>query len=287
MYHVTLRGNHREMLFAGPEDRRALDDIVAQVIQTRGARVHGFCWMTNHLHAIVQVTTEALGTIMQPIAMRYARYRHKLLRVTGHLFEKRHGAELIDDGDYFLTVLRYIHLNPVTAGIVDDACNYPWTSHRAYQGSEHIPWLTTVFGLSLFSSDAAKAREAYQRFMSCNEDELTATPDSGVIDRRRPEQPSEPCPLLFPPIHKSPARSARPRSSLTLPQLAAQLCTTHSITPALLCAASRERSLSLIRAELAALAIEEGIATCSEVARFLGRDPSVISRLLARHPRSQ
>jgi putative transposase len=120
---------------------------------------------TNHLHAFVQVSNQPLGRIMQPIASRYGRYRHKAMGVTGHLFEKRYGAELIEDHHYFLAALRYIHLNPLTSGTVCDPANYRWTSHRAYLGIERIPWLTTDFGLSLFSSDAARAHEAYQRFM--------------------------------------------------------------------------------------------------------------------------
>lgn len=130
-YHVILRGNHREPLFGSPADRTALNEIVASVIERFDARVHAFCWMTNHLHALLQIADRPLNQIMQRIAMRYSRHRHKVLRTTGHLFERRYKARLVDVDAYFLTLLRYFHLNPVRAGIVSDPGDYPWTSHRA------------------------------------------------------------------------------------------------------------------------------------------------------------
>ena len=91
-YHVVLRGNHREILFGSGADRQVLNDIVADVVRSHGARVHGFCWMSNHLHALLQVADSPLGKTMQRIAMRYARHRHKSLQTIGHLFERRSGA---------------------------------------------------------------------------------------------------------------------------------------------------------------------------------------------------
>jgi putative transposase len=89
-YHVVLRGNHREALFSTADDRQIINDIVADSISRHGARAHAFCWMSNHLHALLQIDHSPLGGIMQRIAMRYARHRHKTLRTTGHLFERRY-----------------------------------------------------------------------------------------------------------------------------------------------------------------------------------------------------
>jgi REP element-mobilizing transposase RayT len=82
-YHVTLRGNHQEDLFAAPEGRKVLNDIVAEALPVHGARCHAFCWMTNHLHAFMQVGDAPLGPLVQRIAVRYARYRHKQLDTKG------------------------------------------------------------------------------------------------------------------------------------------------------------------------------------------------------------
>ena len=72
-YHVILRGNHREPLFDSPADREALGDIVAKAIERFDARVHAFCWMTNHLHLLMQIDQRPLGKPMQRIAMRFTR----------------------------------------------------------------------------------------------------------------------------------------------------------------------------------------------------------------------
>jgi putative transposase len=127
-----LRGNHREDLFATPADRYKLNEIVGEVLEHFGARAHAFCWMTNHLHLLAQVAEQPLGKIMHRVAMRYARYRHRQLGTTGHLFERRYRAKLVEMDQYAFALLRYIHRNPVVAGIVQDPADYPWSSHRAY-----------------------------------------------------------------------------------------------------------------------------------------------------------
>lgn len=276
-YHVILRGNHQEALFGSPADRHMLNEIVADVITQLSCRVHAFCWMTNHLHALVQISDRPLGRIMQRIAVRYSRYRHRVLGTSGHLFEQRHKAKLIDADAYFLTLLRYIHLNPVKAKIVDDPSDYAWSSHRAFLGAESIAWLTTDFGLSLFCDDLTRARIAYRRFISeprdgKNEDRYPASNpgDARVLgtDQFLATIPGTPC---------------RPRSSLTLEQLAETICARHHINAALLRSPSRARHLSSIRALFTTQAIEQRIATLCETARFLNRDPSSVTRLLARH----
>lgn len=96
------------------------------------------------------------------VAMRYSRYRHRQLRTTGHYFERRYRAWLIDVDSYLITCLRYIHLNPVKARIVTNPAKYAWTSHHTYLGTQTLPWLTTEFGLSLLGQTTDAARHAYQ-----------------------------------------------------------------------------------------------------------------------------
>jgi len=276
-YHVILRGNHREALFGTAFDRSVLNDIVAEVLPQFGARIHGFCWMTNHLHVLLQIADRPLGKIMQRIAMRYSRYRHKALRTTGHLFERRHKAKLVDVDEYFLTLLRYIHLNPVKAHMVTDPADYPWSSHRAFLGVDCIPWLTTDFGLSLFSKDLAQARLAYQQFI--------LTPSNQADEDLEQESHPDDCRILgtdqF--IENIPLVPYRPRSPLTLEQLAQRVCSERQLTVELLRSASRARRLTAIRIDFASRAIEQGIATLCEVARFLHRDPSSLGKMMARH----
>lgn len=276
-YHVILRGNHREPLFGTVADRTVLDRIVADVVDLCDVRLHAFCWMNNHLHALLQIADRPLGEIVQRIAQRYSRYRHRKLSTTGHLFERRHRAKLVDVDAYFLTLLRYIHLNPVKAHLVADPADFPWSSHRAFLGTVSMPWVTTDFGLSLFSNDLAQARRSYKQFIQAkaevNEEDLAReahSDDSRVLgtDEFLSTLPDEP---------------GNPRSTLTLQQLAESLCQDRGVSVEVLRSPSRARALSAVRIGLTKQAIAQRVATLSEVARFLHRAPSSLTRLLERH----
>ena len=276
-YHVILRGNHREPLFDSPADREALGDIVAKTIERFDARVHAFCWMTNHLHLLMQIDQRPLGKPMQRIAMRYSRYRHKALRTTGHLFERRYKAKLVDVDAYFLTLLRYIHLNPVKARIVPRPADYSWSSHRAYLGVHCVPWLTTDFGLSLFSSDLAQARIAYQQFM------LEPSDDDDLEQQSHPEDPRVLGDDRF--FNRLPSCPFRPRSPVTLEQLATAVCAQHTVSVNLIRSRSSSRMLTPIRLQILREAVDQRIASLTEVAHFLNREPSTLCTLALRHQR--
>jgi putative transposase len=279
-YHVILRGNHREALFGHTRDRHALNDIVADVVRRFEVRIHAFCWMSNHLHALLQIADRPLGQVMQRIAVRYSRYRHKSLRTTGHLFERRYRAKLVDVDAYFLTLLRYIHLNPVKARMVSDPADYPWSSHRAYLGTESSAWVTTKFGLSLFSTDLARARRAYGQFIL-----QSSADESNLEEHSHPDDSRILGTDSF--IASIPLAPHKLRSHLTLEQLAASICHQHSISLQLLRSPSRARRLARPRLVLATQAVEQHIATLADVARFLHRDPSALTKLLARHERKR
>jgi REP element-mobilizing transposase RayT len=164
-YHVTLRGNHRQDIFFSDEDRLRLERYVATALEQVGARIHAYCWMTNHIHLLIQVADTPLGAFMQRIGTRYARAVQARVPTTGHLFQNRYHALLVDVDRYFLALLRYIHLNPVRAGLVSDPEDYRWSSHRAYLGLADCHWLETEFGLRMFNAHIAGARDRYRAFV--------------------------------------------------------------------------------------------------------------------------
>ena len=124
-YHVTLRGNHRQDIFRTPVDRELLDNLVGEALLELYARVHAYCWMPNHIHLVAQVSDIPLGKLVMRIASRYARKHQQDLKTTGHLFERRYHAVLVDADAYLLTLIRYIHLNPVRAGLAGAALTIP------------------------------------------------------------------------------------------------------------------------------------------------------------------
>ena len=165
MYHVTLRGNHRQDIFFEPSDRYRLNELFAEVLERFSARLHAYCYMSNHIHALIQVGDAPLGKLIMRVAGQYARGTQSRLQTTGHLFEKRYYPVLVSVDQYFLALLRYIHLNPVRAGLAASMEAYPWSSHHAYTGNRVEPWVTTDFALSQFSLDRARAVDAYRRFV--------------------------------------------------------------------------------------------------------------------------
>jgi putative transposase len=284
-YHAILRGNHREALFDAPADRQVLNDIVADVINRFGARVHAFCWMSNHLHALLQIADRPLGEIMQRIAMRYAHHRHKALRTTGHLFERRYRAKLVDTDAYFLELLRYIHLNPVAAGVVADPALYAWSSHELYLGIESLPWVTTEFGLSLFAADDQQARLSYAKFIRDSDSSADHSLEraSGAADDMKGQRISALPGKLVAPAYR-PHRSV---NLSALRELGERICLKHHVSLDRLCSLSRARDLTPIRLDFISQAIDLRIATLADLARFLHRDPSALSQLLERHARSR
>jgi REP element-mobilizing transposase RayT len=126
------RGNRKKNIFEDVEDYVRFLDIVQDAQEMYGFTVHAICLMTNHFHIEIETSEVALSRIMQRIKSLYAEdfnYRH---HYSGHLFEGRYNACLILNDRYFLEVSRYIHLNPVKAGMVREPAAYEYSSYGAY-----------------------------------------------------------------------------------------------------------------------------------------------------------
>ena len=117
--------------------------LVQKSVEHFAYRIHAFCLMSNHVHLAIQVGNVSLSRILQNLSFRYTRWVNWRQNRMGHLFQGRYKAVLVDADTYLKELTRYIHLNPVRAGIVKDPEAYPWSGHRAYLELEVIPWLTT------------------------------------------------------------------------------------------------------------------------------------------------
>lgn len=279
-YHVTLRGNHRQPIFFSQADRNLLDAITAESIKRFAARVHAYCWMTNHVHLLMQVSDAPLGRIILRIASGYARSVQSRLATTGHLFERRFHAVLVDAEPYLLELIRYIHRNPVRAGLACNPGGYPWTSHHAYLSPSpgSVPWVTTATALRLFHPERDKAIEGYERFVTEGKDVrwgsglLKPHPDDARIlgDDQFVSQ------LL--------GSDWQPHSRQSLDDLIAAACQRFRITPESLAAPGHSRLHAQARARIGHQAVRGRIASVCEVARRLGRNESAIRQAMRRYP---
>jgi len=272
-YHVTLRGNHRQQIFNRDADRDVLEEIIAEAASQTEVGIHAYCWMSNHLHMVARVAEMPLGRLMQRMATRYARHFQRTLHTTGHLFERRYHAGLVTTDKQLLAAVRYAHLNPVRAGLVEDPARYPWSSHRWYQRSGGPPWLRTEFVLSLFDDDPTRARSRYARFMAEDADDVT--PESGPIPVRQDRNPG-PAPTA------GSAMAATGGEQIALDELVRQICTDEHVAEAALRSHSRDRRLARIRTRIATEAVASGAASVSDVARRFNRHVTSLTKAISR-----
>jgi len=273
VYHAVLRGNHRREIFAADHDYLCFEDIVARALDRYGASLLAYCWMTNHVHLAIRIAEAPLGAVMGIVASRYARAKQRSLATTGHLFERRYRARLVDADRYLLALVRYIHLNPVRARMVSDPREHLWSSHGAYLGTPGPGWLCIEPVLGLLGPSADVARAAYRRFMNeapddAERDEICPTIRRGPARRSR---------------HDRPARAGEPGSldaPRSLDAITAAVAAEHGVSMVDLVSRRRLSTLVAARKEIARRALLEGVANLSEVARHLNRAPSTLSGLL-------
>jgi REP element-mobilizing transposase RayT len=164
-YHVILRGNGGEKIFFSEHDRNRLYLLIQEGIVRFKYRLHGYCLMTNHIHLIIQVGNLPLSKIVQNISFRYTKYINKKKKRIGHLFQGRYKAVLIDADTYLLELVRYIHNNPVRAGMVKNALDYKWSSHQPYLGKQKIPFLTMDLVLGQFGKTVGLSRKKFKQYV--------------------------------------------------------------------------------------------------------------------------
>lgn len=274
-YHVTLRGNHQQDIFFSGDDRRLIGLITERAIGKYGARVHAYCWMSNHIHLLVQVGVEPLGCTMRQIASEFARAMQLKLSTTGHFFERRYHAVLVDVDEYFKELVRYIHLNPVRARLVADPAEYPWSSHRTYVGARTETWVTVDFALSLFGSARARALDAYREFLRAAGAEEWEPP---VAEESRDE-------LELDEFAQVAAREdVVPRSRQTLAELIAEACRRFDVRLEELSSEARNPYVSRVRAWIANQAVKRHVASLAAVARAMKRNEATLREAIRRYP---
>lgn len=163
-YHVIVRGNQKQNIFLDDEDRSEYLDRLRHYKEERGFVLYAYVLMSNHVHLLIETQKTPLSKIMQLLNFTYTRHFNRRYGQTGHLFQGRYKSLLCDRDEYLLGLVRYIHLNPVRAGVVTFPHEYPWSSHRAYLGKGDA--MVDIDGvLRLFSEEAPAARKRYREFV--------------------------------------------------------------------------------------------------------------------------
>src|SRR5208283_1394457 len=165
---VMARGNARQRIVGDDHDRERLLDDLRRTVLRYGWELLAFVFMENHLHLLLKTPRPNLARGMQQFLSSYAIWHGRRHRRVGHLFQGRYRAELIEDESYYWTVSRYIHLNPVRAGLVERPDAWRCSSYPGYAKPSHrLPWVAHEALLSAWrgkhgGTDSARA---YRRFV--------------------------------------------------------------------------------------------------------------------------
>ncbi len=133
-YHIMLRGINKQQIFEDEEDNQQFLQILQDCKEISKFRLYAYCLMGNHVHLLIQETNEPIGQIFRRIGSRYVFWYNAKYGRSGHLFQDRFKSELVTDIRYMLTVIRYIHQNPIKAGICNLPDQYRWSSYHEYSG---------------------------------------------------------------------------------------------------------------------------------------------------------
>lgn len=250
LHHVFQRGNDKQAIFFDDDDQAFFLGYLNALKRDCGFKLYAFCLMTNHFHLLLETGRVALSEVMQRLETAYVmRFNEKHARV-GHLYQGRYQAKLCARDGYFLRLLRYIHRNPVKAGMVRSCGDYRWSGHRDL-ASARAGILDVEFPLSFFGTDPDQGRAAYEAYA---ED----TVDDGWTPSLRDEQ----------------ALAAVEELAVLLRLVADG----HGLSPAVLASGSRLRSLTPAKCEFTARGMEAGF-TQAEVAQALRCTSAAIAYL--------
>jgi REP element-mobilizing transposase RayT len=162
LYHVIVRGNNRAYIFKSEENKEEYKKIVSKYKKRYRFKLYAYCIMDNHAHLLIEVGDIPLSKIMQGIQQVFTQHYNRKNGTTGHVFEQRFKSYLCDRDVYLLSLIRYIHQNPIRSKLTSDI-NYQWSSHREYMEN---PVLADVdFPLTLFSGKKNKAIKRYLSFV--------------------------------------------------------------------------------------------------------------------------
>ncbi len=208
LYHLTSRGDRGEAIFLSDADRQGFLGVLAQCCERMDAAVYAYCLMDNHYHLVLTTRRANLSRLMRQLNGVYTQTFNRRHDKTGHVFQGRFKAILVDRDAYFLEVCRYVELNPVRAQMVKAPQDWAWSSYRAHTGAAPAPqWLAAhELAAALLGSpadSAAQRRSAAKRYAalvaSARDQSLWAVDlkqqiylgDGGFIERMQAQVPKQ------------------------------------------------------------------------------------------------
>ena len=272
LYHVIVRGNQRRKTFRCDDDYKAYLDRLQDYRAKFHLRVYAYCLMPNHVHLLLESGSAPLGKFMQGLQQSYTQYFNRSYRKVGHLFQGRYKAIICDKDKYLLALLRYIHLNPVRAGLAKRPEGYVHSGHRSYLTDGAAKLIDARPILELLGGKKAYERFVLDGISEDHNEEYYAVEDQRFLGEQGfGEEISREA-------GEKEQRKGKKSIETDFKEIAKRLDT----TPELLRGSDRRWEISAKRAKAVAELVREQGHSVSEVANFLRRDQANISMMLLR-----
>jgi len=162
IYHIMLRGINQQSIFEDDGDYDKFMDILSTYKRDIGYEIYAYCLMGNHVHLLMKEGKEEISNTVKRIGTSYVHWYNWQYDRKGHLFQDRFKSEAVENDTYLLTALRYVHQNPVKAGLAKNCADYKWSSYIEYIGKEEIT--DTGFICEMFDKNRDKAIQRFIKF---------------------------------------------------------------------------------------------------------------------------
>ena len=309
LHHIMIRGINKSDIFIDEEDRvKFLERLEKNILNGR-CSVYAWVLMNNHVHILFKSGERGISEVMRKVLSWYAQYFNHKYKRSGHLFENRYKSILCEEDRYLLALVRYIHLNPVRAGIVKsikDLDKYRWSGHRAYIGKDDYEWMDKKYVLEQFSNRKKIALKEYYKFIGkttgagCNE-ELSggglirsAGGWSNVLSMRTRKEKMEYderilgggdfVNSILKDTEEKETRQLKYRlSGRSIKKIIDEVCKKEQVNPIELKNGSRRKKVSSVRRKIACRSLKELGLSFAEIARNLGVNTSAISNIISKY----
>jgi len=168
LHHIMMRGINKAHIFADDYDKRRFLERLGENVVDGKCFIYAWVLMDNHVHLLFKSGKMGISAVMRKQLAWYAQYFNRRHRRTGHLFQNRYKSVICDEENYFLALIRYIHLNPIRARIVktmEELDVYPWSGHSTIVGKIKNSWMDINATLSRFGDRRKMAVAEYRRFV--------------------------------------------------------------------------------------------------------------------------
>ncbi len=195
IYHIMIRGINRQTIFHDDEDYSRFLLTLQNYREKSGYEIYAYCLMDNHVHLLLKVGIEPLEQIMRRICGSFVYWYNAKYERIGNLFQDRFKSEAVENDSYFLTVFRYIHQNPLKAGIISSVEHYQWSSMGEYINKPRL--VEAGFALGLFNTSKGRGQAAEKIIQFCraaNDDQcLEIEEKQGLTDKEAGQMIKEIC----------------------------------------------------------------------------------------------